>query len=92
MESRVGAADNLRAIGEGIARLGNICPVRLPPGSQLRVVSAAQAALLDFLAEHPFCRITDLEIVNGEPHLVRLKLNDAVEQTIKLSRSGAASK
>ena len=40
--------------------------IRLPPG-ELRLVSPAQAALLDFMAEHPFATLHELEVHAGEP-------------------------
>lgn len=40
--------------------------VDLGPG-ELRRVTPAQAALLDWFREHPFATIHDLEIHNGDP-------------------------
>ena len=40
--------------------------VDLGPG-ELRRVTPAQAALLDFFREHPFSTIHELEIHNGDP-------------------------
>lgn len=40
--------------------------IDLGPG-ELRLITPAQAALLDFLHQHPFATIHELEIHNGDP-------------------------
>ena len=69
-----------------MSQLGNELPLRLPAGCEVRVISAAQAALLDFFAEHPYCTIEGIDVHAGEPELVRLRLSEAVVQKIKLAK------
>ena len=77
---------NLKTLGQALTQLGNELPLRLPAGCEVRVISAAQAALLDFFAEHPYCTIEGIDVHAGEPELVRLRLSEAVVQKIKLAR------
>ena len=80
------SATNLKTLGQALTQLGNELPLRLPAGCEVRVISAAQAALLDFFAEHPYCTIEGIDVHAGEPELVRLRLSEAVVQKIKLAR------
>jgi hypothetical protein len=77
---------NLKTLGQALTQLGNELPLRLPAGCEVRVISAAQAALLDFFAEHPYCTIEGIDVHAGEPELVRLRLSEAVVQKIKLAK------
>jgi hypothetical protein len=86
METVKLSATNLKTLGHALSQLGNELPLRLPAGCEVRVISAAQAALLDFFAEHPYCTIEGIDVHAGEPELVRLRLSEAVVQKIKLAR------
>ncbi len=57
--------------------------IRLPAG-ELRVVSPAQAALLDFCARHPFCQIS-LEVRAGEPHMASKEWEGGVREAFLLA-------
>ena len=65
-------ADAEKKLGELMVVLG----VVLPPG-ELRFVSLAQAALVDFMAEHPFCEMR-LDVKAGEPSLGTADWQDRV--------------
>ena len=86
METSKLSATNLKSLGQALTQLGSDLPVKLPAGCELRLVSAAQAVLLDFFAEHPYCTIESLDVHAGEPDLVRLRLSEAVVKKIKLIR------
>jgi hypothetical protein len=75
---------SLRSLAEAVAALASELQVGLPPGSELRIVTPSQAALLEFFAENPFCTIEHLEIHAGDPHLLELRLNEVVAAKIKL--------
>ena len=79
-------ATSLKSLGEAFLQISDELPVKLPAGCELRVVSAAQAALLDFFAENPYCTIEELDVHAGEPDLVRLRLSEAAVKKIKLAR------
>jgi len=85
--ARIGSlpATTLKSLGEALTQIGHELPLKLPAGCQLRVVSAAQAALLDFFAENPYCTIEDIDVHAGEPELVRLRLSEAAVKKIKLA-------
>ena len=59
--------------------------VRLPPG-EVRLVSPAQASLLDFMAEHPFATIRELEIHNGEPGAWSQEMEGRVTEKFRATR------
>jgi len=86
METLKLSATNLKSLGQALTQLGSDLPVKLPAGCELRIVSAAQAVLLDFFAEHPYCTIEGLDVHAGEPDLVRLRLSEAAVKKIKLAR------
>jgi len=86
METVKLSSTNLKTLGQALVRLGNELPLRLPAGCEVRVISAAQAQLLDFFAEHPYCTIEGIDVHAGEPELVRLRLSEAVVKKIKLAR------
>ena len=86
METPKLSATNLKSLGQALAQIGAELPLRLPAGCELRVVSAAQAALLDFFAENPYCTIEGLDVHAGEPELVRLRLSEAAVKKIKLTK------
>jgi len=86
MQTLKAPATRLKSLGEALLQLGDELPVKLPAGCELRVVSAAQAALLDFFAENPYCTIEELDVHAGEPDLVRLRLSEAAVKKIKLAR------
>ena len=67
-------ASNLKSLGQALTQIGNDLPLKLPAGCELRIVSAPQAVLLDFFAEHPYCTIEELDVHAGEQDLVRLRL------------------
>jgi len=76
---------SLRTLGQALLEHG--AEVKLPAGAELRVVTAAQAALLEFLAAHPFCTIESLDVHNGDPVLAKLRLNEVVAEKIRLGGS-----
>jgi len=80
------AASNLKSLGQALSQIGDELPLKLPAGCELRLVSAAQAVLLDFFAEHPYCTIEELDVHAGEPDLVRLRLSEAAVKKIKIVR------
>ena len=86
METPKLSATNLKSLGQALTQLGSDLPVKLPAGCELRIVSAAQAVLLDFFAEHPYCTIEGIDVHAGEPDLVRLRLSEAAVKKIKLVR------
>ena len=86
METLKLSATNLKSLGQALTQLGSDLPVKLPAGCELRIVSAAQAVLLDFFAEHPYCTIEGIDVHAGEPDLVRLRLSEAAVKKIKLVR------
>ncbi len=86
MDKAKATAPDIKSLGQALVRIGNEVPLPLPPGCELRVVTAAQGALLDFLAEHPYCTIEGLDVHAGDPDLVRLRLSEAAVKKIKLAR------
>ncbi len=84
-KAKAPAAD-IKALGQALMRIGSEVPLPLPPGCELRVVTAAQAALLDFFAENPYSTIEDLDVHAGDPDLVRLRLSEAAVKKIKMAR------
>jgi len=84
-KAKAPAAD-IKALGQALLRIGSEVPLPLPPGCELRVVTAAQGALLDFFAQHPYCTIETIEVHAGDPALVGLRLCDAAVKKIKLAR------
>ncbi len=66
------------AIEEKLRGLLESLGITLPPG-ELRLVSPAQAALLDWFAAHPFCEIV-LDVRAGEPHLGTLEWETGVKE------------
>lgn len=86
METPKLSATSLKSLGQALTQMGNDLPVKLPAGCELRIVSAAQAVLLDFFADNPYCTIEELDVHAGEPDLVRLRLSEAAVKKIKLVR------
>lgn len=86
MQTLKAPTTSLKSLGEALLQISDELPVKLPAGCELRVVSAAQAALLDFFAENPYCTIEELDVHAGEPDLVRLRLSEAAVKKIKLAR------
>jgi hypothetical protein len=86
MQTLKAPATSLKSLGEALLQISDELPVKLPAGCELRVVSAAQAALLDFFADNPYCTIEGLDVHAGEPELVRLRLSEAAVKKIKLAR------
>jgi len=77
-QTRVAAEieDKLRALLESLG-------IALPPG-ELRLVSPAQAALLDWFAEHPFATVRELKVENGEPIIGEHELSAATAERFRL--------
>lgn len=62
--------------------LGDLCAalgVKVPAGCELRVVTAAQAALLEFGTRHPFCELK-VEFRAGEPYMATAEFAEMVER------------
>ncbi len=76
---------DIKALGQALLRIGSEVPLPLPPGCELRVVTAAQSALLDFFAQHPYCTIETLDVHAGDPDLMELRLNEVAVKKIKLA-------
>lgn len=57
--------------------------IDLGPG-ELRWVSPAQAALLDWFAGHPFATVRNLKIENGEPIIGEHELSVATTEKFRL--------
>ena len=64
-------------IEEKLRALMDALGISLPRG-ELRFVTPARAVLLDFFDEHPFARIDELEIHNGDPSAWSQKVEDRV--------------
>ena len=80
-------ADHKADLSRAQELLRSLCEalgMRLGPG-ELRYVTPAQAALLDYLAEHPFCTILQLEIQNGDPQVGGRLLEGAVAEKFRLA-------
>jgi hypothetical protein len=86
MDKAKAPAADLKSLGQALVRLGTELPLPLPPGCELRVVTAAQGALLDFFADNPYCTVEGLDVHAGDPELVRLRLSEAAVKKIKLAR------
>ena len=75
------------ARAEGLLReLATALGVKLPAG-ELRMITPAQAALLDWFAAHPFARIRDLEVANGDPIIGDHELSAATAEKFRLVAS-----
>lgn len=74
----------LKTLADALAAIGAELPLRLPAGCELRVVTAAQGALLDFMAENPYCTIERVEVVAGEPQLVCKRIAETVVQKFRM--------
>ena len=78
------ATPTLRALAAALAEIADQISIPLPAGCELRVVTAAQAALLDFIGQNPYCTIEELQIHAGDPDLVRLRFCEGAIRKFKL--------
>ena len=72
------AEAHLRALCEAVG-------LALGPG-ELRLLSPARAALLDFLDANPYCTIRELRVLAGDPVVGDHELSPAVTRKFQFSR------